>query len=113
MPLIEVHLIEKTRSSGPPHHRHVLGGAATAMTEGEGVSLMNPNKTLWEKGDYTRIAQSVRESGEELVNGLGITKGLKVLDLGPAMEPRHYQRPGSELTCWASISPRPRRGLSA
>jgi len=53
MPLIEVHLIEKTRSSGPPHHRHVLGGAATAMTEGEGVSLMNPNKTLWEKGEIT------------------------------------------------------------
>ena len=44
MPLIEVHLIEKTRSSGPPHHRHVLGGAAAAMTEGEGVSLMIPNK---------------------------------------------------------------------
>jgi 2-polyprenyl-3-methyl-5-hydroxy-6-metoxy-1,4-benzoquinol methylase len=52
------------------------------MTEGEGVSLMNPNKTLWEKGDFTRIAESMRESGEALVNGLGITKGLKVLDLG-------------------------------
>src|SRR5438105_4159181 len=43
---------------------------------------MNPNKALWEKGDFTRIAQSMRESGEALVNGLGITKGLKVLDLG-------------------------------
>src|SRR5262249_44657435 len=37
---------------------------------------------LWEKGDFTRIAQSMRASGEALVKGLGITKGLKVLDLG-------------------------------
>ena len=43
---------------------------------------MNPNKELWEKGDFTRIAESTRESGEALVKGLGITKGLKVLDLG-------------------------------
>jgi len=43
---------------------------------------MNPNKALWEKGDFTRIAQSMRESGEALVNSLGVTKGLKVLDLG-------------------------------
>jgi SAM-dependent methyltransferase len=43
---------------------------------------MNPNKALWEKGDFTRIAATMRESGEALVNNLGITKGLKVLDLG-------------------------------
>ena len=43
---------------------------------------MNPNKALWEKGDFTRIAESMRESGEALVKKLGITKGLKVLDLG-------------------------------
>src|SRR6478752_661873 len=43
---------------------------------------MNPNKALWEKGDFTRIAESMRESAEALVRGLGITKGLKVLDLG-------------------------------
>jgi tRNA/tmRNA/rRNA uracil-C5-methylase (TrmA/RlmC/RlmD family) len=43
---------------------------------------VNPNKVLWEKGDFTRIAQSMRESGEALVKTLGITKGLKVLDLG-------------------------------
>ena len=43
---------------------------------------MNPNQALWEKGDFTRIAQSMRESGEALVKQLGITKGLKVLDLG-------------------------------
>ena len=43
---------------------------------------MNPNKALWEKGDFTRIAQSMRESGEELVGKLGITDGLEVLDLG-------------------------------
>src|ERR1700722_142769 len=43
---------------------------------------MNPNKVLWEKGDFTRIADSMRESGENLVKSLGISKGLKVLDLG-------------------------------
>src|SRR5262245_51254816 len=43
---------------------------------------MNPNKALWEKGDFTRIAESMRESGEARVKNLGITKGLKVLDLG-------------------------------
>jgi ubiquinone/menaquinone biosynthesis C-methylase UbiE len=43
---------------------------------------MNPNKALWEKGDFTRIAASMRQSGESLVKGLGITRGMKVLDLG-------------------------------
>jgi ubiquinone/menaquinone biosynthesis C-methylase UbiE len=42
----------------------------------------NPNKALWEKGDFTRIAETMRESGEALVQRLGISKGLKVLDLG-------------------------------
>jgi SAM-dependent methyltransferase len=43
---------------------------------------MNANKALWEKGDFTRIAATMRESGEELVGRLGVTEGLKVLDLG-------------------------------
>lgn len=43
---------------------------------------MNPNKALWEKGDFTQIAQTMRESGAALVAQLGITKGLRVLDLG-------------------------------
>jgi ubiquinone/menaquinone biosynthesis C-methylase UbiE len=43
---------------------------------------MNPNQALWEKGDFTRIAQSMRDSGEALVKSLGIQKGMKVLDLG-------------------------------
>ena len=43
---------------------------------------MNPNKALWEKGDFTRIAESMRESGEALAGSFGIRKGLKVLDLG-------------------------------
>lgn len=43
---------------------------------------MNPNKALWEKGDFTRIASSMRASGEALVGRLGISKGMKVLDLG-------------------------------
>jgi ubiquinone/menaquinone biosynthesis C-methylase UbiE len=43
---------------------------------------MNPNQALWEKGDFTRVAQSMRKSGESLVNGLGISKDLNILDLG-------------------------------
>src|SRR5689334_19049707 len=42
----------------------------------------NPNKALWEKGDFTRIADTMRESGEALVQKIGVTKGLKMLDLG-------------------------------
>jgi SAM-dependent methyltransferase len=43
---------------------------------------VNPNKALWEKGDFTRIAATMRESGEALVRAIGIGTGLKVLDLG-------------------------------
>ncbi len=43
---------------------------------------MNPNQALWEKGDFTRIAAAMRESGEALVESLKITKGMKVLDVG-------------------------------
>src|ERR1044072_2617417 len=43
---------------------------------------MNPNKALWEKGDFTRIATSMRESGDALIGSLGVGKGLRVLDLG-------------------------------
>lgn len=43
---------------------------------------VNPNKALWEKGDFTKIAASMRESGEEVSRSLGITSGMKVLDLG-------------------------------
>src|SRR5262250_3128035 len=43
---------------------------------------MNPNKVRWEKGDFTQIAQSMRESGEAVVESLGVKPGLKVLDLG-------------------------------
>ncbi len=43
---------------------------------------MNPNKTLWEKGDFTRIAETMRESGEDIVRHAGIMPGMKVLDLG-------------------------------
>lgn len=42
----------------------------------------NPNKALWEKGDFTRVAETMRTSGEALVARLGITPDLKVLDVG-------------------------------
>ena len=58
-----------------------------AETDAQSVKLtnhppLNPNKALWEKGDFTRIAETMRESGEALVQRLGIRRGLKVLDLG-------------------------------
>jgi SAM-dependent methyltransferase len=43
---------------------------------------MNPNKALWEKGDFTRIAGTMRDSGAALVASLGVKPGMKVLDLG-------------------------------
>src|SRR5688500_1949070 len=43
---------------------------------------VNPNRALWEKGDFTRIADTMRESGEALVQRIGLSQGLKVLDLG-------------------------------
>lgn len=43
---------------------------------------MNPNKALWEKGDFTRIAETMRESGDTLVDQLNIRTGMDVLDLG-------------------------------
>lgn len=46
------------------------------------TEVMNPNKALWEKGDFTRIAETMRDSGRTLVAKLGITPDLDVLDLG-------------------------------
>lgn len=46
------------------------------------IPTPNPNKALWEKGDFTRIADTMRESGSSLVAQLGIDKDLEVLDLG-------------------------------
>ena len=43
---------------------------------------MNPNKALWEKGDFTEIAAFMRQSGEAVVKSLGITPPLRALDLG-------------------------------
>jgi SAM-dependent methyltransferase len=43
---------------------------------------MNPNKALWEKGDFTRLAACMRESGSAFVASLGVGPGMRVLDLG-------------------------------
>ena len=58
---------------------------------------MNPNKALWEKGDFTRIAATMRASGAAFVDGLAVARDLDVLDLGcgdgttaiPAAIPNH------------------------
>lgn len=46
------------------------------------TTTTNPNKALWEKGDFSRVAESMRKSGEALVARLGITPGMRVLDVG-------------------------------
>ncbi len=43
---------------------------------------MNANKALWEKGDFTRIAASMRDSGEAIARSLGVAAGDRVLELG-------------------------------
>jgi ubiquinone/menaquinone biosynthesis C-methylase UbiE len=43
---------------------------------------MNLNRTLWEKGDFTKVAALMRESGEAVVKSLGVTPPLRALDLG-------------------------------
>ena len=43
---------------------------------------MNPNQVLWEKGDFTEIAATMRESGEALVGSIGVKPAMRVLDLG-------------------------------
>lgn len=45
-------------------------------------STPNPNQALWEKGDFTRLAETMRESGVALVDKLGISSGMQVLDVG-------------------------------
>ena len=72
----------------PPLDRSCLDGRAAILApygashHSERADPMNPDKALWEKGGFTRIAQSMRESGEALIKSIGITRGLKVLDLG-------------------------------
>ena len=58
------------------------GLEAPTMIQPVRGELPNPNKALWEKGDFTRLAATMRESGDELIAGLGVRPGLDVLDLG-------------------------------
>ena len=54
----------------------------TARSFNTGSQPMNPNKALWEKGDFTRIAATMRDSGAQVIDELGVTAGMDVLDLG-------------------------------
>ncbi|HEX6333229.1 MAG TPA: class I SAM-dependent methyltransferase [Flavisolibacter sp.] len=54
----------------------------TTLPQPAAAPAANPNKALWEKGDFTKIAATMRESGTELVDKLGVTKNMRVLDLG-------------------------------
>ncbi len=52
------------------------------MTTTTQVPATNANQALWEKGDFTRLAATMRVSGEALIHDTGIRAGDKVLDLG-------------------------------
>jgi SAM-dependent methyltransferase len=52
------------------------------MSQNANTAELSPNQMLWEKGDFTRIAASMRDSGEKLVKAIGVGPGQKVLDLG-------------------------------
>ena len=57
--------------------------ASQVKTSGTATeAVVNPNKALWEKGDFTAIAAFMRQSGEVVAGSLGITPSLRVLDLG-------------------------------
>ncbi len=52
------------------------------MQEDNSAKPQNANKALWEKGDFTRLAATMRESGEDLVDWIAPEPGMEVLDLG-------------------------------
>jgi ubiquinone/menaquinone biosynthesis C-methylase UbiE len=66
--------------TGTMQARSTTSTTTTATTTNS--APVNPNRALWEKGDFTQIANTMRESGEALVRSLGIRPGMRVLDLG-------------------------------
>lgn len=67
------------------NRRAILRGKlieANKMAEKTMTQADNPNQALWEKGDFTKLAATMRGSGEALVRAIGIKPGQRVLDLG-------------------------------
>jgi SAM-dependent methyltransferase len=60
---------------GTPHHAHMSNTTTSTPTA-------NPNKALWEKGDFTRIADTMRASGDAFIQRIGVRASHTVLDLG-------------------------------
>lgn len=61
---------------------------------------MNPNRALWEKGDFTKIAATMRESGEELVESLGVSPDSRFSISVAAMAQQLFRKRSEELTFW-------------
>jgi len=57
-------------------------GAGSTSDGAPASAPVNANKALWEKGDFTRLAETMRQSGDELVAWIAPTAGMEVLDLG-------------------------------
>ena len=72
-----------------------FGRGRFVSSEQSGKDNVNESKQgIVGKGQLTRIAASMRESGEAVVAGLGITAGMKVLDFG--MRRRDDGPPGGQ-----------------
>jgi ubiquinone/menaquinone biosynthesis C-methylase UbiE len=71
------------QSPGMAHTVH-LGASASGFSVHRAPKggTMNPNKALWEKGDFTEIAAFMRRAGEALVKSLGVKTPIRVLDVG-------------------------------
>ena len=59
-----------------------MGLKAIETNTASNEDAKNPNKALWEKGDFTEIAAFMRQSGEAVVESLRVTPPLRALDLG-------------------------------
>src|SRR6187431_1495025 len=73
---------DRSKQSGQPMTTSTIPPTSTTSTSIPASAPANPNKALWEKGDFTRIAATMRASGEDLVRRIGVEPGISVLDLG-------------------------------
>jgi hypothetical protein len=59
------------------HASHHLTPRTITPAMHRGYSVSNPNKALWEKGDFTRIAACMRGSGEAVIASLAVTPSMR------------------------------------
>ncbi len=93
-----------------PDAARTIGPIGVLRSRQQWSNSMNPNKELWEKGDFTRIAATMRESGKALAGTLGITRGLRYWTWDAATARRPSRRPNSCRRPWRGHCAQPGRG---